>query len=185
MDERKRMYELLEMGEQQDEFTFGVERNELDERVVQKMVALGLLENVSIMFGGRVVKLSGAGLQALEQARNAGSQEIHLHAPARPIHFQQTVHGTANTQVGDNNTQHIQMGAGQTEQILAQLQELRALAAKLPQDDHEEALSTINSAEAAVKKGAWERVQTYGPILLGLGTSTVEFAEKVKALFGM
>lgn len=91
----------------------------------------------------------------------------------------------AHTQVGDHNTMHVQGGADQVERTLAQLTELRGLASRLPAEEQEEALSTLDRAEAAVKKGAWERVSTYGPVLLGLGTGTVEFAEKVKAVFGL
>ncbi len=179
------MYELLEHGEKQDQRSFSVQPGGPDARVLDKMVILGLLEETTGDYDERTLRASAAGLRRLAQARAAGVPYITLHQETRPIHFHQTVNGTANTQVGDHNTMHVTVGTRQPEQVLAQLAELRALAARLPEDDQDEALSTIERAETAVKKGAWERVSTYGPVLLGLGTSTVEFAEKVKGLFGL
>lgn len=178
------MYELLETGEQQEEMTFSVARDDPDERVVKKMVTLGLLENEAVMYGGRVVKLTAQGLRALAQARAAGSRTLNWSQEARPIQFHQTVHGTANTQVGDRNTMHVHVQGTPPDQLLHQLTELRALVNTLPDEDRDEAIKTIDSAQSAAKKGLLERVQTYGPVLLTLGTGTVEFVKKVKEVFG-
>lgn len=185
VDEESRMFELLEAGEQQDELMFSVDRNDLDEKVVRKMVTLGLLENVTVMYGGRVVKLTAQGLRALAQARAAGSKTLNWSQEARPVQFHQIVHGTANTQVGDRNVMHVHVQGTPPDQFLHQLTELRALVNTLPDEDRDEAVKTIDSAESAAKKGLLERVQTYGPVLLTLGTGTVEFVKKVKEVFGL
>lgn len=179
------MYQLLKQGDQNDAFTFSVEHDGPDQRVLQKMLTLGLLATENSMYGGRVVKVTAAGLQALERARADGVERLTLVQEARPIHFHQTVHGTANTQVGDHNTMQVRLDGSEPSRVLAQLAELRALVTHLSPDDQEEALSTLERAETAVQKGAWERVKTYGSVLLGLGSGAVEFATKVKALFGL
>lgn len=156
------MYELLEHGEKQDQLSFSVQQSDPNARVLEKMVALGLLEEAGD-YDEETLRVSAAGLRRLTQARAVGVPYITLYQEKRPIHFHQTVNGTANTQVGNHNTMQVTVGARSTEQVLAQLAELRALVAQLPKDDQDEALSTIGSTETAVKKGAWERVSTYGP----------------------
>lgn len=185
MSDEQRMYQLLETAEQHDEMTLSFASENPEIKLVNQMVMLGFLEDVTVMFGGRVVKLTAKGLQALAQARVNGIQSISLIQKTQPIQLNQTVHGTANTQIGDHNTMHVAMANQSPEKFIQQLTELRTLAAKLPTDDQEEALSTIASAQKAAEKGLLDRVKTYGPTLLALGTGTVEFAEKVKALFGL
>ena len=182
MDEQSKMYELLEYGEKQAKRSFSMQRQTSDTRLLNKMLTLGLLVPTD---DEHMLRVSDAGLQSLAQARAAGVQYVTLHQELRPIHFVQTVHGTANTQVGNHNTMQVTVGSRSPEQMLAQLAELRLLVTQLPKDDQDEALSAIERTEAAVKKGAWERVKTYGPLLLALGTSTVEFVEKVKGLFDL
>lgn len=179
------MFELLATGEQADEMTFGVERDSADDRLIQKMVLLGLLEYEAQMYSGDVVKLTGRGLQALAQARHAGVETLHWSQEHRPVQFHQTVHGTAYNQVGDRNTMTIHMAGTPTDHLLKQLAELRALTDTLPEDDREEARSTLDRAQQAANKGMLDRLQTYGPTLMSLATGSVEFASKVRALFGL
>lgn len=185
MSDEQRMYQLLETAEQHDEMTLSFASENPEIKLVKQMVMLGFLEDVTVMFGGRVVKLTAKGLQALAQARASGVQSISLLQKNQPIQFSQTVHGTANTQVGDHNTMNVHVAGTPADQLLKQLAELRALVDTLPEEDREEARSTLDRAEQAAKKGMMERVQTYGPTLMALATGTVEFATKVKALFGL
>lgn len=179
------MFELLTDAEQRDEMTLGFDAGSPEIGLVRKMVMLSLLEEEAVMFGGRVVRLTAKGLQALAQARESGIQAIGWSQDRRSIQFNQTVNGTANNQVGDSNTMYVHVASDTPETLVRQLNELRDLAVRLPVDDREEALNTIASAQKAVEKGLLDRMKTYGPTLLTLGTGTVEFAEKVKALFGL
>lgn len=186
MSDEQRMFELLATAEQHDEMTLSFASENPEIKLVKQMVMLGLLEDVTVMFGGRIVRLTARGLQALAQACAAGVETINwIQAEQRPVHFQQTIHGTANTQVGDHNTMHVHVAGTPADQLLKQLAELRSLVDTLPEEDREEARSTLYRAEQAAKKGLMERVQTYGPTLMTLATGTVEFASKVKALFGL
>lgn len=185
MSEEKRMFEILSEGEQQEEMMLSLEHTDPHMPVVKKMLKLGYLEDHTVMFGGRIVQLTAAGLRALAQARAAGVETINWSQEHRPVHFQQTVHGTANTQVGDHNTMHVHVAGTPSDQLLNQLAELRALVDTLPEEDRDEVKSTIDRAEQAVKKGLMDRLVTYGPTLMTLAAGSVEFATKVKALFGL
>jgi len=96
-----------------------------------------------------------------------------------PVSFQQTVHGTANTQVGSFNTMNVQVGAGvSTDELLRQLAALRGAVASLPEDEQEEAAATLERAEQAVQGGTLDKLQRYVLTFLDLGTKSVEFGTK-------
>lgn len=185
MSEEERMYEILAKVDQHEDLMLGLDHTDPDMPVVKKMLKLGYLEDHTVMFGGRIVQLTDVGLRALAQAKAAGVKTINWSQEHRPVHFQQTVHGTAHTQVGDHNTMHVHMAETQPDQLLKKLGELRALVNTLPEEDRDEVTTTIDRAEQAVKKGLMERLVTYGPTLLTLAAGSVEFATKVKALFGL
>ena len=185
VNESERMYDLLVAGEQADGMAFGVDQGNPDEPLVRKMVTLGLLENAAEMFGGRVVKVTAVGLRSLQQARDAGQRSIQWSQQPRSVQLNQTVYGSANNQIGDGGTMNVYVQSTPADQLLAQLAMLRELTRLLPEDDRSEALQAIASAEAAAKKGLFERVQSYAAPLVALGTGTLEFVEKVKDVFGL
>lgn len=182
MSEERQMYELLKQGQQREDLTLRVPADDPRHPVVERLLTLNMLETIAAMYSGKVVKLTAQGLRAISQADAAGVQVIEWAQQSRPIHFQQTNYGTANTQIGDRNVMHVHPAPDQG-QLLQQLVELRALVHTLPEAEQDEAKNALDQTEKAVKSGALDKVKNYGPVILGLGLQTVEFATKAKEFF--
>ncbi|MDR6221455.1 hypothetical protein [Deinococcus soli (ex Cha et al. 2016)] len=184
MDEKRQMYTILKRAEQDPDLTLSVQSNDTDAPLIEKLLLLNLLQVESAMYGGRVLKLTGQGLKVVSSADLAGVSYIEWSPQQRPITFHQSNYGTANTQLGDRNVMHVQVGSHDAAHLLKLIEEARALLPQLPEEDRDEAENALKQSEKAIKSGAFEKFKTYGPVLLGLGLQTAEFATKVKALFG-
>lgn len=126
--------------------------------------------------GQRLYRVTPAGLQASLHSQAHGSLQSQ---PGPAVHFQQTVHGTANTQVGSHNTMTVTVQSGVTqEQLVGLLAELKMAVHTLPAEEQAEAADAVQRAEQAVKEGAFDRLKRYSGVLLDLGTKSVEFGTK-------
>ncbi|MFC6619591.1 hypothetical protein [Deinococcus radiophilus] len=184
MDEQQQMYTILKRAQQNPRLTLQTKSDDPDAPIIEKLLTLEFLRLDSAMYGGRLLKLTAQGLQAVSSADATGVPRIELSTQERPIAFHQTNYGTANTQLGDHNSMHVQVGSQDAERLLKLIGDLRSLVPDLPEEEQEEAESALKHAEKAVKTGAFEKLKNYGPVLLGLGLQSAEFAAKVKELFG-
>lgn len=141
---------------------------------------VGHIERVGGGMGEQpLYRVTQKGLRAVDFR---GSQGPQPDQGAGSVTFHQTVHGTANTQVGSHNTMTVHVGAGvSVDDLLRMLEGLRGAVASLPEDEREEANETLDRAEQAVRAGAMDKLKRYGPALLDLGLKSVEFGTQAHA----
>lgn len=143
------------------------------------LMQLGYIEkSPHSMYGQTLYRLTPTGMRELIQGQQHGGNLTFPSGPA--VHFQQTVHGTANTQVGSFNTMTVSVQSGTTsDDLLKLLADLQTAVATLPTAEQEEAHDALKRAEQAVKEGAFNKLKRYSGVLLDLGTKSVEFGTKV------
>lgn len=149
------------------------------------LTQLGYIErSPQSMYGQTLYHLTPAGMHELVRAQQQHGKLTFQTGPA--VQFQQTVHGTANTQVGSFNTMTVQVQSGITPaDLLQHLAALQAAVQTLPEDEREEAQETLRRAEQAVKEGAFDKLKRYSGTLLDLGTKSVDFGTKAHAFLSL